>query len=144
MNALKDLAARGVNVIHRTLVSATGGKVGSKIAGMPVVLLTTTGRRSGKPRHTVLASPLHDGNRVILVASYGGDARHPAWFLNLRDHPDVEITMHGRPRRMRARVAGEAERADLWPQIVEKYRGYGQYQTRTDRQIPVVILEAAR
>lgn len=62
---------------------------------MPVVMLTTTGRKSGQKRTTMLTSPVHDGERVVLVASYGGDAKHPAWFLTLRDDPDVEITMQG-------------------------------------------------
>lgn len=106
-----------------------------------MVLLTTTGRRTGKKRSTMLTSPLSDDGRVVLVASYGGDARHPAWFLNLRAHPDVTVTMAGGERGMRARVAFDAEKAALWPSIVAAYNGYGAYQHRTDRDIPVVVLE---
>ena len=75
------------------------------------------------------------------MASYGGDDRHPTWFLNLRDNSQVEITMDGRTRRMRARVATPEEKAELWPRVVAAYSGYGQYQRRTDRDIPLVICE---
>lgn len=143
MKATKDLVARAVGSFHRSLFSATKGRVGGKLFGMPAVMLTTTGRKTGKRRRTMLTSPIHDDHRVVLVASYGGDSRNPTWFLNLRDQPDVEITMQGRTRPMRARVASAGEKEELWPRIVERYKGYGQYQTRTDRDIPVVILEPA-
>jgi deazaflavin-dependent oxidoreductase (nitroreductase family) len=117
------------------------GRLLNRFFGMPVVRLTTTGRKSGKQRATMLTTPVHDGDRVVLVASYGGDDRHPAWFLNLRANPDVQIIMLGRRRAMRARVATAEEKAELWPRIVAAYKGYGGYQQRTDRDIPVVILE---
>jgi len=79
----------------------------------------------------------------VVVASYGGDDRHPQWYLNLRAEPNVTVTMNGRPRRMVARTASAGEKAELWPRIVASYRGYGGYQERTDRDIPVVILEPA-
>ncbi|MBW3544836.1 MAG: nitroreductase family deazaflavin-dependent oxidoreductase, partial [Bacteroidetes bacterium] len=82
-----------------------------------IVLITTTGRRSGRRHTTVLTSPVQDGDRVVLVASYGGDDRHPAWYLNLREHPEVELTMHGRNRSMRARVASDEEKTTLWPRV---------------------------
>jgi len=108
---------------------------------MPVVKLTTTGRKSGKKRDTMLTSPLQDGDNVVLIASYGGDDRHPAWYLNLRDTPEVQATMTGSSRPMRARTATEAEKAEMWPKIVSAYKGYAGYQQKTDRDIPVVILE---
>lgn len=89
----------------------------------------------------MLTSPVHDDDRVVLVASYGGDDRHPAWFLNLRDRPEVTVTMAGKVRPMRARLATEDERLDLWPQVVDAFRGYSRYQERTERHIPVVVLE---
>ena len=107
---------------------------------MPVVLLETVGRRSGEPRVTPLTAPVVDGDTVVLVASYGGDSRHPAWYLNLMTDPDVAITMNGVRREMRARTASPEEKADLWPRIVRAYRGYAAYQRRTDRDIPVVLL----
>jgi deazaflavin-dependent oxidoreductase (nitroreductase family) len=84
---------------------------------------------------------MHDDDRVVLVASYGGDDRHPAWYHNLVANPDVDVMIDGATRSMRARVASPDEKAELWPQIVATYKGYGGYQQRTDRDIPVVILE---
>src|SRR5687768_12752670 len=138
---VKDEAAKAINILHKAFFRATKGRVGGKGFGMPVVILATTGRKTGKKRETMLTTPVHDDGRVVLVASYGGDDRHPTWFLNLRDNPEVELTMEGKTRAMRAKVASKAEKAELWPRVVESYKGYGQYQTRTDRDIPLVILE---
>jgi deazaflavin-dependent oxidoreductase (nitroreductase family) len=137
----KDIGARLVTGFHEAVYRLTNGRIGNRGFGMPVLILTTTGRKTGKQRTTMLTSPVQDGDSVVLVASYGGDDRHPTWFLNLRDNPQVEITMEGRTRRMRARVATPEEKAELWPRVVAAYRGYGQYQTRTDRDIPLVICE---
>lgn len=138
-----DAGAKVMNLTHRAALAVSGGRLGRRAFGMPVVDLTTTGRKSGQPRRTMLTSPVHDDDRVVLVASYGGDDRHPAWYLNLRENPDVEIEILGRRRSMRARTASEEEKADLWPAIVDAYKGYAQYQKRTDRDIPVVVLEDA-
>lgn len=137
----KDALFRVINGVHRSVYRLSNGRIAGRGAGMPVVQLTTIGRKSGQPRTVMLTSPVHDDDRVVLVASYGGDDRHPAWFLNLRDNPKVELTMEGRRRRMRARVASTDEKAELWPRVVAGYRGYAQYQTRTRRDIPLVILE---
>ena len=138
---MKDLMARAGNVLHKAILSASQGRVGGTGFGMPVVVLTTTGRKSGKQRTTMLTTPVHDESRVVLVASYGGDDRDPAWFLNLRDNPNVELELKGKKRAMRARVATADEKTTLWPEVVKSYKGYAQYQTRTDRDIPLVILE---
>ena len=143
ISSAKDLTARVLTGLHELVFRATDGRLLGRAAGMPVVMLTTTGRRSGKPRTTMLTSPVQEGDRVMLVASYGGDDRDPAWFLNLREHPEVEVTMLGRRRPMRARVATADEKAELWPRVTKAYRGYGAYQQRTERDIPVVILEPA-
>lgn len=137
----KDVVARLVTGFHQAVFRVSNGRVGNKGFGMPVVMLTTTGRKSGKRRTTMLTSPTQDGEGIVLVASYGGDDRHPAWFLNLRDNPEVEVTMRGQTRPMRARVASSQEKAELWPRVVAAYRGYGQYQKRTERDIPLVIVE---
>jgi deazaflavin-dependent oxidoreductase (nitroreductase family) len=137
----KDVVARLVTGFHEAVFRVSNGRVGNKGFGMPVVMLTTTGRKSGKRRTTMLTSPTQDGEGIVLVASYGGDDRHPAWFLNLRDNPEVEVTMRGQTRPMRARVASSEEKAELWPRVVAAYRGYGQYQQRTERDIPLVIVE---
>jgi deazaflavin-dependent oxidoreductase (nitroreductase family) len=137
----KDTLFRGLAVVHRTIFTASSGRVGGHASGMPVVLLTTTGRTSGQPRQTMLTSPLVIGEKVMLVASYGGDDREPSWCQNLRKTPAVSITMEGVTRAMRAHVADADERAELWPQITSAHANYAGYQRKTDREIPVVVLE---
>jgi deazaflavin-dependent oxidoreductase (nitroreductase family) len=139
-----DLQLKAMNAIHKGLLKISGGRVGWKTGGMPVVELTTTGRKSGQ-RHTVmLTSPVQEGDAIVIVASRGGDDHHPAWFLNLRDHPDVDVVIGGKPKQaMRARVASPEERARLWPKVTSAYKGYGNYQTKTKREIPLVLLEPA-
>ena len=127
---------------HRFVQRLTRGRAGWKIAGMPVLELTTTGRRSGERRATMLTSPLRDGDAYVVVASRGGDDRHPAWFLNLRDDQNVEVVVEGHPRiAMTARIANAEERARLWPLITSKYANYAGYQQKTEREIPLVLLE---
>ena len=137
----KDVVMRVVTGFHESVFRASNGRLANRGYGMPVLILTTTGRKTGKRRTTMLTSPVQDGARVVLVASNGGDDRQPMWFLNLRADPNVEITMHGQTRPMRARVATAQEKAELWPRVVAAHKGYGQYQQRTDRDIPLVILE---
>ena len=136
-----DLLLKSMNSIHRTLFRATKGRLGGKLLGMLVVDLKTIGRKSGKERWSMLTSPLQEGDAIVLVASRGGDPHHPAWYHNIKANPAVEIvTTQGR-RPMRARVASAEEKARMWPEVVKGYRGYGQYQKRTTRDIPLVILE---
>jgi deazaflavin-dependent oxidoreductase (nitroreductase family) len=137
----KDLSARAIYLVHDAVFRCSGGRLLGSFGGMPVLKLTTTGRKSGQRRSTMLTSPVREGDRLVIVASYGGDDRHPAWFLNLRDHPDVEVTTGGKTRPMRARVATADEKAELWPKVVAAYKGYAGYQTKTSRDIPLVILE---
>lgn len=137
----KDLAARAFNVFHRNLYRWTGGRVGGKGFGMPVVILTTTGRKSGQKRPTVLTSPVQDGDTVVLVASWGGDDRHPLWYLNLVADPQVDLEIHGKKQAMTARVATPEEKAELWPRVTAQYKGYAGYQEKTERDIPLVLLE---
>jgi deazaflavin-dependent oxidoreductase (nitroreductase family) len=136
----KDRAGIVINAIHRNVFLATNGRVFGKLMGMPALMLTTTGRKSGKQRQSMLTSPVQDGDRVVIVASWGGDDRHPKWYLNLKDNPDVEVVMGGKKRDMRAHIATPEEKAELWPKVVDRYKGYGQYQTKTSREIPLVIL----
>ncbi len=137
-----DAILKTVNSAHRAVVKLTGGRFGWKAGGMPVVELTTTGRKSGTPRTVMLTSPVQDGERIVVVASRGGDPQHPAWFLNLRAEPKVEVAFRGEAKRpMLARVATAEERAELRPRVVATYKGYGNYQTKTDREIPLVFLE---
>jgi deazaflavin-dependent oxidoreductase (nitroreductase family) len=137
-----DLQLKAMNTVHRGLLKISGGRLGWRAGGMPVLELTTTGRKSGQPRAVMLTSPVQEGDAIVIVASRGGDDQHPAWFLNLRDHPDVEVAFAGKPKQsMRARVATPEERASLWPRVTAAYKGYAGYQTKTDREIPLVLLE---
>ena len=111
---------------------------------MPVVELTTTGRRSGQSRTTLLTSPLQQGDIVVVVASRGGDDHHPGWFLNLQANPEVTARVGGAPPRpMRAEVADADTRAKLWPEIASTHHNYAGYQRKTDREIPLVLLRPA-
>jgi deazaflavin-dependent oxidoreductase (nitroreductase family) len=137
-----DVFFKGANTLHRGLMRVTGGRIGWRLAKMPVLELTTIGRKSGLPRTVILTSPLQEGAAMVVVASRGGGPQNPAWLLNLRDNPSVEVAMNGRPKQpMRARVASPEERERLWPQITSEYKHYAGYQTKTDREIPVVVLE---
>jgi deazaflavin-dependent oxidoreductase (nitroreductase family) len=141
--AFKDLYFKGFTGFHRFVFVASKGLVAGKAMGMPVVLLTTTGRKTGKVRHSMLTSPLELAESFVLVASFGGDDRHPAWFLNLRANPKVQATMRGRARSMVARIATGDERTDLWNRLTAAHANYAGYQTKTDREIPVVVLDPA-
>jgi deazaflavin-dependent oxidoreductase (nitroreductase family) len=138
-----DLVLKTMNLVHRTAMTVTGGRWGWTFGSMPVIELTTTGRTSGQPRSVMLTSPVQEGETMVIVASRGGDDRHPAWFLNLRANPEVQVTTKAGTTTMRARVATDDERARLWPQVTAAYRGYAQYQTKTEREIPLVLLDPA-
>lgn len=136
-----DLALKTMNAAHRALLRLSGGKLGWQASKMPVLELTTTGRKSGQSRAVMLTSPLQEGDTVVVVASRGGDDQHPAWFLNLRDQPAVEVAWKGEPKRpMQAHVATAEERARMWPLITADHKNYAGYQTKTDREIPLVLL----
>lgn len=138
-STLKDGAAQAITRLHSCLYRRTNGKVGSRFRKAPVLLLTTTGRKSGKARTAPLLY-LRDGERLVVVASYGGDDRSPAWFHNLVADPTVTVDVQGIRREMRAEVASAADKDRLWPRLVKMYGGYATYQKRTAREIPVVLL----
>jgi F420H(2)-dependent quinone reductase len=127
--------------VHRLAYRLTGGRVGGRIAGAHVLLLTTTGRRTGKLRTTPLLY-LEDGNALVVIASNGGASSDPGWFLNLEADPQVEVQIRRDHRALHARRATAAERERLWPRAVAVYGGYERYQRNTEREIPVVLLEA--
>jgi deazaflavin-dependent oxidoreductase (nitroreductase family) len=136
-----DLAMKTMNRVHRLVLGATGGRLGWRASGMPVIELTTTGRRSGQARKTMLTSPYQEGPTIVIVASRGGDDHHPAWYLNLRDHPEVTVSMGGQPdQRMRAEIADPEDRERLWPLITADHSNYAGYQVKTERELPVVLL----
>jgi deazaflavin-dependent oxidoreductase (nitroreductase family) len=118
----------------------TDGAVGYLWRGVPTLILTTTGRRSGEPRSVPLIFS-QDGDHHVVVASKGGSARHPAWYLNLVDHPKVEVQVKGDRFHAVARTAAAGERERLWRLMTGIWPDYDVYQERTARQIPVVVLE---
>jgi|TARA_B100001971_G_scaffold60838_1_gene55840 deazaflavin-dependent oxidoreductase (nitroreductase family) len=139
-----DGVLRFSNRLHRGLLGLSGGRLGWRTAGMPVLKLTTVGRRSGQERTVMLTTPHQDGDAIVIVASKGGEDRHPAWYLNLVENPEVKVAMKGSSARpMRARVASSEERDGLWPLVTAAYSGYAGYQEKTDREIPLVVLEPA-
>jgi deazaflavin-dependent oxidoreductase (nitroreductase family) len=133
---------KSMNVVHKVGIAVTFGKWGWEPAGMAAIKLFTTGRKSGQIRESMLTCPIVQNDTFVIVASRGGDDFHPAWFLNLRDNPTVWVETKGQPKHERiARIATSAERAEMWPTITSKYKGYAGYQEKTDREIPVVFLE---
>jgi deazaflavin-dependent oxidoreductase (nitroreductase family) len=137
-----DFSFKVMNATHRAALAVTGNRVGRKPKGMRALELTTVGRKSGQKRSTLLTAPLIEGDTVVVVASRGGDDTHPAWLLNLKDNPDVEVALVGEPKRpMRAHVATADERARLWPIVTAKHPHYAGYQKKTEREIPLVLLE---
>ena len=137
-----DLTLKAMNAAHRVMLAVSFGKLGWTAGKMPVLELTTTGRKSGRKHAVMLTSPIQLGPTLVVVASRGGDDQPPAWYLNLVANPDVEVALQGKPAvPMRARVASADERDTLWPQVTAEYKNYAEYQTRTARQIPLVLLE---
>ena len=124
------------------LMRLTRGRVGSKMMGVPVLVLHHRGRRSGQERETPLMY-LEDGADLVVVASKGGTATHPAWFHNLMAMPETEVEFVRERRRVRPRLADAEERARLWPRLVELSSPYEEYQTFTTREFPVVVPEPA-
>ena len=137
-----DLALKTMNTLHRGLLALSGGRIGWEAGNMPVLELTTTGRKSGQQRSSMLTSPVQDGSTLVIVASRGGDDHHPAWFLNLQANPDVEVAWKGNPKEpMRARIVAGEERGALWDRVVAASSRYAGYQSKTEREIPLVLLE---
>jgi len=118
----------------------TNGEDGHIWKGVPTLLLTTLGRRSGQPRRLALIYG-QDGDRYVIVASKGGAAQHPEWYLNLLDHPEVQVQVLADRFRANARTATPEEYPALWEHMAQIWPDYNTYQTKTDRQIPLIILE---
>jgi deazaflavin-dependent oxidoreductase (nitroreductase family) len=136
-----DFRFRALSRTHAVFLKLSRWRLGADVSGMPIVVLRTTGRSSGRPRAVVLSAPVVDGERVVLVASKGGDDRDPEWYRNLIADPSVELTMRRMTRSMSARPAQAEERAVLWSRVVAAHPGYADYQRRTSREIPLVICE---
>lgn len=126
--------------VHPWLYRATGGRLLGRLAGMKVLLLTTTGAKSGVPRTTALTY-LDTGGAYVVIGSFLGEPRHPAWVHNLRANPRATVRVGAREIAVRAREARGEERARLWAQVVDLQVDYRAYESQTEREIPVVVLE---
>jgi deazaflavin-dependent oxidoreductase (nitroreductase family) len=138
----RALATRATG-LHARVLRATRGRLGSRNPIAPrqrVLALTTRGRKSDEHRSTAVGY-LEDGDRIVLVASNAGLDRPPAWWLNLREHPEAEVALHGERRTVRAREASDEERERLWPRVLEQFEGFDSYEHYTRREIPLVVLE---
>jgi deazaflavin-dependent oxidoreductase (nitroreductase family) len=126
---------------HTAIYRASGGRIGHRFPGAPpTLLLDHVGAKSGTKRTSPLVY-VTDGDDLVIVASKGGNPKHPAWYHNLRANPEAMVQVGTERRAVRARVATPQERKRLWPKAVETYGGYAGYQERTDREIPLVVLE---
>jgi len=128
---------------HIREYTESGGEQGHEWRGAPTLLLTVRGRKSGVWRRTALIYG-RDGDNYVVVASKGGDPKHPLWYLNLLDSPDVGLQVGADKLSARARVAEGDERARLWDRMAQIWPDYNTYQTKTERQIPIVVLEPAK
>lgn len=139
MAKLGKAVARGFLGTAVWLYRRSGGKIGGRMAGAPVLLLTTSGRKSGRP-WTVPLMYQADGDRWVIIASNGGRPRHPAWWLNLRARPDASVQIGRQVHPVTAVETAGEERARLWRRMADMYQGYDAYARKTSRKIPVVVL----
>ena len=140
---LVRMITRLISGTHEFWYRMTGGLIGGSLGRLPVLLLTTTGRKTGKRRTTPLVY-LPDGDNMVIIASNGGSDWHPGWWLNLRANPNAEVQVDHDVRSVVAEKAEGAERERLWREVNELYHGYEAYQRSTKREIPVVVLRPER
>ena len=139
-SSLGATGLRWAGKLNTPVYRLTRGRVMARVGKAPVLLLTTTGRKSGQPRTAPLVY-LADGERMIVIGSNAGNAKVPAWALNLKANPEAEVEIGGRRQAVRARVAAGEERAELWRRCNDQYAGFDDYAERTDRDIAVFVLE---
>lgn len=137
---MRDRTAKNLSTLHAALYRLTRGVIGRRLVDNDMLLLSTTGRHSGKP-HTVPLLYLRDGDDLVVIASWGGRDNHPDWYLNIQSEPAATVQILGAKISVTAKTAAAADRTRLWEQVVTAYDGYQEYQSRTEREIPVVILE---
>ena len=125
---------------HVLVYRLSGGRVAGSYRGSPVLLVDHVGRKSGK-RHTSPLIYARAGDDLVIVASKGGSKKHPMWWLNLKEHPETTVQVGSERRKVRARRATAEEKERLWPVVVDVYAPYEEYQRKTDRDIPVILLE---
>ena len=137
---MRDANVRMLSTLHTMLYRATSGLIGRRLVNNDMLLLTTTGRTSGT-QHTVPLLYLRSDDRLIVIASYGGRQEHPEWYRNLLSEPRASVQIRGKRRDVVSATMEPLERAEWWPRIVDAYGDYAVYQSRTDREIPVLWLE---
>jgi len=125
--------------VHSGVYRATGGKLFGRMGKSPILLLNTVGRKTGKKRTSPLLYVM-DGEDFVIIASKGGAPTHPAWYLNLKANPEATVEVGDREVRVRAEEADSEKKARLWQKMVEMYPTYDDYQTKTKREIPLLIL----
>jgi F420H(2)-dependent quinone reductase len=138
MNLLAKAFVKG----HVLLYTLSGGKLAKTMRGMPILVLTTRGAKTGATRKVPVV-PLIEDNKTYVIASLGGAPKHPAWYLNLKAHPQVEVEMHGKQWRATAVDLPEPERTRVWQHVVAAMPGFADYQKKTSRVIPVIELRPA-
>jgi deazaflavin-dependent oxidoreductase (nitroreductase family) len=136
---MRDGTVRRLSALHAALFRATNGVVGRRLVANDMLLLTTVGRRTQRP-HTVPLLYLSEGDRIVVIASYGGRDHHPEWYRNLLHEPAATVQLGARRTGVRAETMHALDRSEWWPRIVDAYGDYDVYQSRTDREIPVVWL----
>ena len=139
---MQNWVLRVIGGLHTRVYRLSGGRRGGSMQKAPVLLLTTTGRKSGKPRTQPLLYT-RDGEAYAVIASKGGAPAHPLWYLNLKANPVAEITVGSETLEVHARDAEGEERDRIWRALAELYSGYDKYEQKTTRRIPVVVLEPA-
>jgi len=139
-NSLGARGLRWTGKLNTPLYRLSGGRIGGKVGRAPVLLLTTTGRKSGQPR-TAPVLYLADGDNAILINTNAGNAKIPAWSLNLKANPEAEIEIGRKRKAVRARIAEGEERAELWRKSNVQYAGFDDYEEKLDREISVFVLE---
>lgn len=135
-----DLDLNLFTALHVFFYRLTGGSVGGRFRGAPVLLLTSRGRKTGKRRTTPLLY-IVDGKNVVVVASNGGRDKDPSWWLNLNRNPEAEVQIKSKKMKINAKKASEEEKRRLWPLVTGMFPAYNDYQKNTKREIPVVVLE---
>ena len=131
-----------LDVSNKLLSCISGGRLGNHLVGVPLLLLTTVGRKSGQPRTHALTY-WRDGDNFVVIASNGGADKHPDWYFNLIANPQVKVNIKGKNYQMTARNATAEERARVWPKVVKDWFDYARYQVAVQgvREIPIVVLE---
>jgi F420H(2)-dependent quinone reductase len=139
-HSLGATGLRLVGKLNTPVYRLSGGRIGGKVGGGPVLLLTTTGRKSGQPR-TAPVLYLADGDRFVVINTNAGNQKTPAWSLNLKANPEAEVEIGRRRIKVLAWIAGGREREDLWRRHMQQYSGWDYYKSKLDREITVFILE---